>query len=329
MNTRYALHQRCRLAVAWALVMTVALGVAPAFAADKVSLRLDWIPGAEHAFMYLAKDKGWFAAENLDVDIVAGQGSTLSVKLVGNGDNDFAFSDGATLVQAWETGVPLVSLAVLYHDTPTVVVAKKQQNITRLQDLCGKRMGVMIKSTTYAQFKGMLTAAGLKDCKLEEIPASPAGKELMADAVQAQHHYTFLLPIMMRQQGMEVTEIPARSYFKLYSQTLITNKKTLDQRRDVAARFMKVSMRALRHSVDNPDETLASFTKAHKEANAAYEREKLKVVTQFFTAEDPAAKGLGMQSQAGWTETAKTLHKLEITKSVVDTTGKFTNDFLK
>ena len=310
------------------LILALAV-VSPGVAATKVTLRLDWVTGAEHAFMYLAEDKGWFTAEGIDLEIIAGQGSTLSVKLVGNGDNDFAFSDGATLVQAWESGVPLVSLAVLYHETPTVVVAKKQQNITKLEDLCGKKMGVMVKSTTYAQFKGMLAAANVKDCKFEEIPASPGGKELMADAVQAQHHYTFLLPILMQLRGMDVVEIPARNYFKLYSQTLITNRRTLEQRRDLVARFTKVAMRSLRHSLDHPEEALASFLKAHKEANATYEREKLKVVNPFFRTEDPVAKGLGMQSQAGWEETAKTLRRLEITKTVVDTSGKFTNEFLQ
>jgi len=310
------------------LVLSMASAPAGAWAADKMTLRLDWIPGSEHAFMYLGKEKGWFTAEGIDLDVIAGQGSTLSVKLVGNGDNDFAFSDGATLVQAWESGVPLVSLAVLYRDTPTVVVAKREKKIAKLEDLCGRKMGVMVKSTTYAQFKGMLSAANVS-CKFEEVPASPGGRELMAGAVDAQHHYTFLLPVLMRQGNLDVVEIPARKYFKLYSQTLITNRTTLTQRRELVAGFMRAAMRSLRHAIDHPEEALAAFLKAHREAKPEYEREKLKIVNEFFTMTEPGGKGLGWQTADGWSETAKTLARLSITKATVDTTGKFTNEFVQ
>ena len=99
-------------------------GTAQVLAADKISVRLNWIPGSEHGFFFLGKDKGWFAKEGIDLEIVAGQGSTLVVKTVGNGDNDFGMADGASIARGWEVGVPLVVTAVLLKESPAAICAR-------------------------------------------------------------------------------------------------------------------------------------------------------------------------------------------------------------
>jgi NitT/TauT family transport system substrate-binding protein len=321
-------YRRCIRVVGCLLACAFVVLSGNAWALDKVKLRLDWIPGAEHAFVYLAKEKGWFQAEGIDLEILPGQGSTVAVKLVGNRDDEFAFSDAATLVSAWERGVPLVSLMVLYHDTPTVLVTKDGSDIKSLKDICGRKIGVMIKSTTYVQFKGMLAAAGI-ECQFEEVPASPGGRELMADVVVAQHHYGFLIAPLMEQKGIKPRLIPARDYFHFYSQSIITNEAMITEKRDLVARFMRALVRGLRYSLEHPDETLSSFLKAHKEANKDYEQGKLAIVNKMFSDPGTHSEKLGMQSVAGWAETAQALHKIKVTEKLVDTKGRFTNEFLQ
>src|SRR5260221_12346376 len=59
--------------VAFIIGLSVCSGAA--VAADKMSIRLNWIPGAEHGFLYIAKEKGWYSEAGIDLEIVAGQGS--------------------------------------------------------------------------------------------------------------------------------------------------------------------------------------------------------------------------------------------------------------
>src|SRR4030081_3477820 len=56
--------------LAWAL-----LAAAPASAADKVVLMLNWYVYGEHAPFYYGKAKGIYAAENIDLEIQEGRGS--------------------------------------------------------------------------------------------------------------------------------------------------------------------------------------------------------------------------------------------------------------
>ena len=58
---------RAIAAVATALIWT-ALSMAPASAADKVVLMLNWYVYGEHAPFYYGKAKGIYAAEGIDLD---------------------------------------------------------------------------------------------------------------------------------------------------------------------------------------------------------------------------------------------------------------------
>src|SRR4030081_2568082 len=61
-------------ALSGVLILT-ALAAAPATAADKVVLMLNWYVYGEHAPFYYGKAKGIYAAENIDLEIQEGRGS--------------------------------------------------------------------------------------------------------------------------------------------------------------------------------------------------------------------------------------------------------------
>src|SRR5437868_10843278 len=97
-------------------VVLAAIAVCEVRAAEKVSIRLNWVPGTEHSFLYLGREKGWFSEAGIDLEIIAGQGSTVSVKTVGAGETPFAIADVATVARAWEAGLPIVAAAVLLKE---------------------------------------------------------------------------------------------------------------------------------------------------------------------------------------------------------------------
>jgi NitT/TauT family transport system substrate-binding protein len=54
------------------MASAMSLAAAHAMAADKVTLQLKWVTQAQFAGYYVAKDKGYYEAEGLDVDIKPG-----------------------------------------------------------------------------------------------------------------------------------------------------------------------------------------------------------------------------------------------------------------
>src|SRR6185437_13453463 len=64
-----------------------------AMAADAVSFRLDWTLSGYHLPFYWAKAKGYYAAENLDVEIKEGAGSGKTVALIAGQQDDIGLAD--------------------------------------------------------------------------------------------------------------------------------------------------------------------------------------------------------------------------------------------
>src|SRR5947209_14277749 len=81
--------------LAWALLAT-----APATAADKVVLMLNWYVYGEHAPFYYGKAKGIYAAENIDLEIQEGRGSAATTQAVAAKTADFGYVDVPTMMRA-------------------------------------------------------------------------------------------------------------------------------------------------------------------------------------------------------------------------------------
>jgi NitT/TauT family transport system substrate-binding protein len=54
--------------------LSVAAFMQPAFAAEKITFMIDWLPAGDKAAVYYGVQKGMFAAEGLDVTIQSGRG---------------------------------------------------------------------------------------------------------------------------------------------------------------------------------------------------------------------------------------------------------------
>src|SRR5216684_1682734 len=76
------------------------LAVAPATAADKVVLMLNWYVYGEHAPFYYGKANGIYAAENIDHEIQVGRGSATSTQAVAGKTADFGYVYVPTMMRA-------------------------------------------------------------------------------------------------------------------------------------------------------------------------------------------------------------------------------------
>jgi NitT/TauT family transport system substrate-binding protein len=295
----------------------------PASAAEKIGVRLNWVPGTEHSFLYLGREKGWFADAGIDLDIIAGQGSTVAVKTVGAGETPFAIADVATVARGWEAGVPIVAAAVLLKESPTVVYSLKAKNITKMSDLCGKKLGLNIKSTTTEQYRAMLRMANLKNCDITEVPISGGGaKEVMSGAIDAAVIFSYEDPAQLQSKGQQLNTIPASQFFKLYSLSIITNADTAAKKKELVNSFVKTTAKSIKYALQNPEEAKQAFLKTAPEADLAYENLKFDLFAKLLAADDPTGNAVGKGTQEGWANSLKLLRELGIVKNDIDPAGK-------
>src|SRR5205823_9118375 len=93
-----------------------AMGALPVFvsthssAADAVNLTLPWIPEGEVAFMYAARNQGFWAQRGLEVTITRGFGSGEAAKNVGLKRYEYGQADIGAMIKTSASGLPLVSI---------------------------------------------------------------------------------------------------------------------------------------------------------------------------------------------------------------------------
>ena len=82
-----------------------------AHAQDKVTLQLKWVTQAQFAGYYVAKDKGFYKAEGLDVTIKPGGPDIAPAQVIAGGGADVIVDWMPSALAAREKGVPLVNIA--------------------------------------------------------------------------------------------------------------------------------------------------------------------------------------------------------------------------
>jgi NitT/TauT family transport system substrate-binding protein len=127
-------------ALTLSLVMATARAETPA---TKIRFTLDWKIQGIHAWFYLAKAKGYFKAENLDVTIDQGEGSAATVTRILSGAYDAGFGDINAIIQnaaTRPTEAP-VMVYMVYSKAPFALLTRANGPLKSLKDLPGTKIG--------------------------------------------------------------------------------------------------------------------------------------------------------------------------------------------
>jgi len=124
-------HSFLTAALIAAAALATSVLTAPAQAADKVVLMINWYVYGEHAPFYYGKEKGIFAAEGIDLDIQEGRGSAVTVQAVAAKTVPFGYADVPTMIRAAVKGAPVVAAGVALQKNPMSVMGFAEKSIRK------------------------------------------------------------------------------------------------------------------------------------------------------------------------------------------------------
>ncbi|MGN6548488.1 MAG: ABC transporter substrate-binding protein [Pararhizobium sp.] len=141
--------------IAMTLGLAIGLTAGSAFAADKVTLQLKWVTQAQFAGYYVAKDKGFYKDENLDVTIKPGGPDIAPEQVIKGGGADVIVDWMAAALAARERGVALVNIAQPFQKSGLLLVCRKDSGIKSPADFKGKTLGVWFFGNEYPFYAWM------------------------------------------------------------------------------------------------------------------------------------------------------------------------------
>ena len=315
----------------WASALVLSCFVSPANAIDKVKLRLDWVYGTEHSGVFVALQQGYFRDEGIDVQVMPGEGSSVTVKLVGTGDVEFGYATADQAILAADKGLPVVTTAVILQQNPVAIVFPKSTGIKTLKDLYGKRLGLQLKSAVERQWRAVVKMNEIDTSKINEVPADlSVAKLIIAQRIDAGVAFAFndgLLPVS---EGIEMGWLYFRDFgLPMYSSGLITNEELIKKNPDLVRRFTKAFVKGWTYAKQHPDEAYALTIAANPTLDNKYNKLKLPAVLELTDSADVTAHGIGYSSVEGWNALMNTMVRLDLIKKPLDPSAVFTNEFLK
>ncbi len=279
-------------ALAALCVLAVSCGGDDSSERVSVKLAMDWYPNSNHTGLFIAKQRGYFEEEGLDVNMYTPVDPSAVLQTVGAGEDDFGISYQPDVLLARGQGVPVVSVTAMVQHPLNSVMALASSGIERPRDLVGKKVGYPGIPTNEPLLDTMLKAdgaRGLEDVELVNVgfDLAPALIGERVDAVVGA--YWTHESILIENEGypvniMRMEEWGVPDYYEL---VIVASEDTIANRADVVERFVRAVRRGYEDAAANPQEGVDVLLElAGEEVDEAIERPGADLLAPLWRTDD-------------------------------------------
>lgn len=278
----------------------------------------------------LAKQRGYFAAEGLEVNFIAAKGGVDCAVQVGAGNAPIGGAIGDTPIIARAQGVPVKAVALLGGRALAHLVVHEGRGINGPRDLKGKTVSVMAyQDTTYYVLLGMLANAGLTKNDVDAQAAGPAGVwQLFAagktDAMSAVPDWI----ANVRAQGIKIKIYQSDEHFNSMAQVVIASEDTIKKRPELVRKVVRATLKGVRDIMTSPKAAIADYVAAvpQYKGKEAYIED---VFNLYNTLVYPGQKTLGVIDPARMAALQKFYVQQGIVARETPLADLFTNEFVQ
>jgi NitT/TauT family transport system substrate-binding protein len=293
--------------------LAIALGLlASPSRAEQVSFLPHWVPQAQFAGYFVARDKGIYKRHGLDVDIRQGGPGIVPSDSLAAGSVDFASLWLADGIQKRAGGAPIRLIAQVEQKSALMFVAKKSSGISRPRDIDGRKVGLWSR-----QFRLQPQAFFKKyDLTATEVPQSYSvnlflrGGVDVASAMWYNEYHTIL------NSGYNPDELTTFFFHEhdlnFPEAGLYAREQTVEESRERCRRFVAASFEGWRYAFEHPEEALDIvlhyMERAHIPANRVHQRWMLNCMKEL-TGLAEAEGEQGVLNKEGFERVARALKR--------------------
>jgi len=301
---------------ACATAIALCMAATAANAADALTLQLKWVTQAQFAGYYVAKAKGFYDAEGLDVTIKAGGPDVNPSQVIAGGGADVVVDWMPSALATREKGVPLVNIAQVFQKSGLMLTCRKDSGIKSPAEFKDKTLGVWFGGNEYP-FLNWMNKLGLKtDGSAGGVKVLKQGFNVdpilqkQADCVSTMTYNEYWQIIESGQ--LKADDLVTFKYEDEGVATLEDGLYTLDATlKDPAkvaklAKFLKASMKGWDYAVAHQDEAV-KIVLDNDETGAQTEGHQKTMMQEIAKLVGENPKGTGYLDEAAYERTVKTL----------------------
>ncbi len=291
-----------------------------------VKLQLDWYPQPEQGGFFTAQMLGYYKAEGLDVTMLPLPQYGSAAQVVASGNADFGLGSSDQILDWNSNGLPLIAVAATMQHDPQAIMVHQNSPVRNFKDLEGHTIAAPTGATW---LKYVLLRYNLH--QVRQIPAALSIANFLADPSYVQQIFITSEPFFARQAGVPVrTLLISSSGYDPY-RVQFTTRDFVAQHADIAARFVRASIRGWREYLRNPEPTNALLLKLNPALNPAQETYTAQPLRDggFITGGDSTGAETGRMTADRWMATYEQLKSLGILHGPVNPAAMYSLEFVR
>ncbi len=289
----------------------------------RIQVALGFVPSVQSAPFYVAQDRGFYAAEGLDVELRYGTVQNL-LTLVSQGDIAFASASGDSLMPQRQQGVAVQYIMTFWTRNPIGALGLAGNNTPPLRaaaDLKGKNVGVSApNSSTHFGLKALLRSANLTDDDVHLVSIGTTEVEaLIQKRIDAAMTFLPNEAAQMKSLGLSTETIPVADYLDYIPPGFITGEKTIKERPELVQKFVNATLRGLRATQADQSAAFESSLKRMPELspdNQPLQRDVLTATLDYY--KPVQGRSLGATDPQAWPKTQDFLRGIGLISQSID-----------
>jgi NitT/TauT family transport system substrate-binding protein len=228
---------------------------------EQVTIYLDWI-GSSHRHLgyWLAKERGWYAEQGLDVAIESGRGSGQVAQLVTAGKAEFGQMLPIVVVESVAKGAPLKVVAMVHQRSTQSLRFLDSSGIRTPKDLEGKTVGLVPGSVQQLFWPAFAATTGIDVNKVDVVNVDQ--QTYLRTFVEgrlaaANSDLDGAENVRVKRETGGFGQFAYGDYLPMLGQSVVTTDKMIKERPQVVRGFVKATQRAWEYLYNSPREAVA------------------------------------------------------------------------
>ncbi len=298
----------------------------------KIQVALGFVPSVQSAPFYVAQDRGYYAAEGLDVELKYGTIQNL-LQSVSSGEIAFASASGDSLMPQRQQGVAVTYVLTFWNRNPIGALGLAGNNTPPLRtpaDLKGKSVGVSApNSTTEFGLKALMRSANLADSDVNLVAIGATEVEALVQK-RIDVAMTFLPneSAQMKSLGLSVETIAVSDYLNLVAPGFVAGDKLIKEHPEIVQKFVNATLRGLRDTLESPGDAFEASLKRMPELsvdNQPLQRDVLSATLQYYAPVQ--GRRTGASDPDAWAKTQDFMQSIGVIDHTIEPEDYYTNTF--